>query len=271
MGSVYEAADRVTVELGVGGENNLVGKDLRKADETKAAIEEVQQPKVADVRPLSDVIELVSLMCDTSTDGKGGQSHVIIRYKDVASVQPPNWYLLENQSGAAASAPAGAADGVGGRTGGRPGGGRPGGARPGASTQVPTSSAGQEFIQRVWVVGDGSPRNEATLWPPFQDVRLVRVAKDARSAYFVRGGSAQPVEGQDPATLPKPLEEEVFKTSLEISEDVMRAVVEIQRGAVIGARCKVSSHTFICGGVTVEDEHRAVAGGINRRGHSRFG
>jgi UDP-2-acetamido-3-amino-2,3-dideoxy-glucuronate N-acetyltransferase len=30
--------------------------------------------------------------------------------------------------------------------------------------------------------------------------------------------------------------------------------VEIQRGAVIGARCKVSSHTFICGGVTVEDE-----------------
>lgn len=30
--------------------------------------------------------------------------------------------------------------------------------------------------------------------------------------------------------------------------------VEIQRGAVIGARCKVSSHTFICEGVTVEDE-----------------
>jgi len=30
--------------------------------------------------------------------------------------------------------------------------------------------------------------------------------------------------------MPKPLEEEVFKTSLEISEDVMRAVVEIQRG-----------------------------------------
>lgn len=32
------------------------------------------------------------------------------------------------------------------------------------------------------------------------------------------------------------------------------AFVEIQRGAVIGARCKVSSHTFICEGVTVEDE-----------------
>lgn len=30
--------------------------------------------------------------------------------------------------------------------------------------------------------------------------------------------------------------------------------VEIQRGVKIGARCKVSSHTFICEGVTIEDE-----------------
>lgn len=30
--------------------------------------------------------------------------------------------------------------------------------------------------------------------------------------------------------------------------------VEIQKGAQIGARCKISSHTFICEGVTVEDE-----------------
>jgi acetyltransferase-like isoleucine patch superfamily enzyme len=29
--------------------------------------------------------------------------------------------------------------------------------------------------------------------------------------------------------------------------------VEIQRGAVIGARCKIQSHTFICDGVTVGD------------------
>lgn len=30
--------------------------------------------------------------------------------------------------------------------------------------------------------------------------------------------------------------------------------VEIQRGAVIGARCKVSSHTFVCSGVEIGDE-----------------
>lgn len=30
--------------------------------------------------------------------------------------------------------------------------------------------------------------------------------------------------------------------------------VEIQKGADIGARCKISSHSFICDGVTIEDE-----------------
>jgi acetyltransferase-like isoleucine patch superfamily enzyme len=30
--------------------------------------------------------------------------------------------------------------------------------------------------------------------------------------------------------------------------------VEIQKNAVIGKRCKISSHTFICEGVTIEDE-----------------
>jgi UDP-2-acetamido-3-amino-2,3-dideoxy-glucuronate N-acetyltransferase len=30
--------------------------------------------------------------------------------------------------------------------------------------------------------------------------------------------------------------------------------VEIQNGAKVGSRCKISSHTFICEGVTIEDE-----------------
>jgi acetyltransferase-like isoleucine patch superfamily enzyme len=30
--------------------------------------------------------------------------------------------------------------------------------------------------------------------------------------------------------------------------------VEIQKGAVVGRNCKISSHTFICEGVTIEDE-----------------
>lgn len=30
--------------------------------------------------------------------------------------------------------------------------------------------------------------------------------------------------------------------------------VEIQKGAVVGARCKLQSHSFLCEGVTLEDE-----------------
>lgn len=32
------------------------------------------------------------------------------------------------------------------------------------------------------------------------------------------------------------------------------AFVEIQRGVSVGARCKISSHSFLCTGVTLEDE-----------------
>ncbi|HUC73078.1 MAG TPA: acyltransferase [Stellaceae bacterium] len=37
-------------------------------------------------------------------------------------------------------------------------------------------------------------------------------------------------------------------------ETLVGAFVEVQAGAVIGARCKISSHSFICDGVMIEDE-----------------
>lgn len=37
-------------------------------------------------------------------------------------------------------------------------------------------------------------------------------------------------------------------------ETMVGPFVEIQRGASIGARCKISSHAFICEGVTIADE-----------------
>ena len=37
-------------------------------------------------------------------------------------------------------------------------------------------------------------------------------------------------------------------------ETKIGAFVEIQKGAVIGRRCKISSHSFICEGVEIEDE-----------------
>jgi len=41
----------------------------------------------------------------------------------------------------------------------------------------------------------------------------------------------------------------------EIGDDTkVGAFVEIQKNARVGRRCKISSHTFICEGVTIEDE-----------------
>jgi UDP-2-acetamido-3-amino-2,3-dideoxy-glucuronate N-acetyltransferase len=40
-----------------------------------------------------------------------------------------------------------------------------------------------------------------------------------------------------------------------VGDDVkVGAFVEIQKNATVGARCKISSHTFICEGVTIEDD-----------------
>ena len=38
------------------------------------------------------------------------------------------------------------------------------------------------------------------------------------------------------------------------AETKIGAFVEIQKNATIGARCKISSHSFICEGVTIDDE-----------------
>jgi len=41
----------------------------------------------------------------------------------------------------------------------------------------------------------------------------------------------------------------------EIGENTkIGAFVEVQKNAVVGRNCKISSHTFICEGVTIEDE-----------------
>jgi len=44
-------------------------------------------------------------------------------------------------------------------------------------------------------------------------------------------------------------------------ETKIGAFVEIQKRAVVGKRCKISSHTFICEGVTIED-HVFVGHGV---------
>ena len=37
-------------------------------------------------------------------------------------------------------------------------------------------------------------------------------------------------------------------------ESKIGAFVEVQKNAIIGARCRISSHSFVCEGVEIEDE-----------------
>src|SRR4030095_13278742 len=76
---------------------NLVGKlptppaERGPVDATKASAVELP--------PLGEIIELVSLVHDGDTNGRGGNTYVIVRYKPGADVKPPEWYIRESMSG----------------------------------------------------------------------------------------------------------------------------------------------------------------------------
>jgi UDP-2-acetamido-3-amino-2,3-dideoxy-glucuronate N-acetyltransferase len=38
------------------------------------------------------------------------------------------------------------------------------------------------------------------------------------------------------------------------ADTLIGSFVEVQKGAAIGARCKISSHSFVCEGITIEDD-----------------
>jgi len=66
---------------------------------------------------------------------------------------------------------------------------------------------------------------------PKKSIRDVRVGKDVRIFDFVN----------------------LYKCQID-DDTLIGAFVEIQRGVKIGKRCRIQSHTFICEGVTIEDE-----------------
>lgn len=73
-------------------------------------------------------------------------------------------------------------------------------------------------------------------------------------------------EGNDPGSLSRVSSDVVLGRDVRIydfvnlygctigDETKIGTFVEIQKNAKIGARCKISSHTFVCEGVTIEDE-----------------
>jgi len=77
----------------------------------------------------------------------------------------------------------------------------------------------------------------AALTPEERDVLTRRIASDVKLGKNVR------------------LHAFVNLYGCEIGDETsIGTFVEIQKGAKIGARCKIQSHTFICEGVSIEDE-----------------
>jgi hypothetical protein len=220
---------------------NVLGKEKPKTVGNPDDPPPPPPPKT--VQPLADIIELVAVMYGSSApgdanpgkydpaSGKGDRQHVIVRYK--GQVTPPEWYLRENQPVASSSAaPAGPTDSVAASQPGAAGrsgrGGARGGAGPRPATPMPganASTAGAEILQHVWVAGDGTPHFENTLWAPYSDIKLVRVDLDSRYAVFVRV-PPPPKEGEKPE---EPKEEQLFQTSVPMSQEMAKAMSEILR------------------------------------------
>lgn len=217
-------------------EVNLVGK-LPPPPPEAVADKEPEVVPAKPVRPLEEIIEIVSIVYDGQHQGRGGNSHVIVRYKPEANVQPPEWYLRENTPPtAAATAPTRPGDAVpAARVPGRPGARPPAPVPPRPATPMPTSMVGREILQKLWVDDGGDERRSNRLWPDFTEIQLVRVAPDAQAAYFVR----KPAPAKPGETVPEPKEEELLKSSANLSPDLVREMRRLQgRGDEVTPRAQ---------------------------------
>ena len=76
----------------------------------------------------------------------------------------------------------------------------------------------------------GDPRRSSALWPTYSHIRLVRVAQNAQSAFFVR----EVPETAEGVPKGEPKEEELLKTAASIPQSILLALRN--RGEQTGAR-----------------------------------
>lgn len=232
---------------------------------------ETQKP-VAQLRPLEEVIELVSLVYDGKEDGKGGASHVIVRFKPEANVEPPEWWIRENTP---AQGPTRPLDSVAQRpaAGSKPTtppsttqpGGRPPVAPPRPpSAGMPVAGAAVEKVQKVWAAeNQEDPRRSSRLWPvkssdgrEVGSVRLVRVAPDAQSAFFIRE-----IPGQPATEVPR--EEELIKTTMNIPQDVLAEMRRLQgRSAPVAQETGSGSTSRPSGSTWIDQAETTRSGNV---------
>ncbi len=174
-------------------------------------------PSTPIATPLEDIFELVVCFHRPSSE-EGVQSHVVIRYKQEAQVEPPQWWILENTPVAhVASASRHLLAQPNDRVSTRP----PTSQQPSSLPQA--SFAGREVLQNIWVDGEGDVRRASNLWGKYSNIRLVRVDPSGESAWFVRD---LPAKQDEPVVAPK--EEEILKTSAGISQQLALALRQLQ-------------------------------------------
>lgn len=205
-------------------EINLIGK-LPPPPEDPAAKDpdEPLPPPPVDMTPLEDLIELVAVVNNSSNDKLSVGTHVIVRYKPTANVQPPDWWLRENTPATPGAGGAGVRRDVV-RTATDPR--RLRGST--ATSPMPSAMAGGS-VDGVWQIlwlepEEGNERQSNRLWPEYDHIKMVEVAPDALSVFFVR--ELPPPQNGEPA--PEPKKEELLQTSTEIPQEVLKALREIQ-------------------------------------------
>ncbi|MCA8977288.1 MAG: hypothetical protein KDC98_21380 [Planctomycetes bacterium] len=175
--------------------------------------------------PLENIFELSVLVHDPGDEGQGQLSHVVIRYKPESGVTAPEWYVRERQGSLLSGFRPG--DGTPPpRRGGNQNfqGGRKNGTR-GAnvpSEPMPVSTGTPSvLLQKIWVQGGDDERRSPYLWPPFDNIRLVRVSPLGQSAFFIR----EPRKGEAPTEpVEEPQEEEFFKDTANLGQEMQRAL-----------------------------------------------
>jgi hypothetical protein len=245
---------------------NLIGK-LPPPPEVKDDDKPTPPPPPKPVTPLEEIVEIISIVYDGQAKGRGGDSHVIVRYKPDANVQPPEWWVRENTPPGAVAT--GGPRDVAPPAQRQPQPGRPGAARPTTPAPVGTfSMMGRETVQKLWIDGGDDPRRTPNLWPPYSHIKLVGTAPDAQSAFFVRE-PAPPKEGEVAA---EPAEEELLKTSMNLSQDVLRELRRLEgRDGEVAA--KTTQAAEVPKGAWVDVEETTQIGGvrhIGRKDEQRF-
>jgi hypothetical protein len=209
---------------------NLTGKAPPPPPPKPEDVQATKPPPSPD-KPLSQIIDLVSLTYDGASAGKGGDTHVMVRYKPEANVKPPEDVLRSLQAPVMSGPrPNDVTAGPGGRGGKRPT--NPPAAKAAETAPAPMPMAASNQPEIVQVLKPGQ-----SLWKDYEDIKLVEVSSDASLAWFVR---VKP--DAQPGTEPK--REELFKSSMSMSQEVQKLIHDLQlSGIVTASRMPESSPT----------------------------